>query len=442
MSSKQQNNGFSRRNFIKSTAAISAAATLAGSSRLFAAGSDKLRVGLIGCGGRGTAAVQDILRASKSAEVVALGDLYEDRLQQCLKDLKTNGGQWAWNLEGADVSGQVSVSKDACFTGFDNYKGVIAQDIDVVILATPPHFRADQLKAAVDADKHIFMEKPVATDPVHIRSIIKSAEQAEKKGLCIVAGTQRRHQNYYLETMKRIHDGQIGDIVAGQCYWNQGGMGNYWKYYPREGRTSLDYQCRNWPYYVWLSGDHYVEQHVHNIDVINWAIGSHPVQAMGMGGRAARTEARWGNIWDHFAVEYEYPNGTRVMSMARQIEGCPRVIGERLVGTKGTAYTDEGGGEIIGKNSWKYTGKRVNPYLQEQKDFVEAIRSGNILNEGKRVAQSTMTAIMGRISAYTGRTISWNWIMNGSKLDLAPDSYDNQNLPIRPVRQPGKTQLI
>jgi len=417
----------SRRDFMKASAAVGAAAMFSGREKLFAQGTDKLRVGLTGCGGRGTGAAKDCVRSSENVEIVAMGDLFRNRLEGSLEDLKNEVGE------------HVSVTEEMMFEGFDAYKQVIATDVDMVILGTPPHFRPEHLKAAVEAGKHIFMEKPVAVDPVGIRSVIASSELAKQKGLAIVAGTQRRHQAHYLDIIKRIQQGDIGEIVGGQCYWN---MGELWVVEKQEGWSDMEWQCRNWLYFTWLSGDHIVEQHVHNLDVINWAIGSHPVQCMGMGGREVRTAPKFGNIFDHFAIEYEYPNGVRVLSMCRQTAGCNDQVSERLVGTNGQTYTDGSNGFIEGPNAYKYEGESPNPYEQEHTDLIASIRSGEPLNEGKRVAESTMTAIMGRMSAYTGRALKWDWAMNASKLDLSPARYEFYDLAVRPVSVPGKTQLV
>jgi len=416
----------SRRDFMGGAAAISLAALASGTTgRIFAAGSDRLRVGLIGCGERGTDATIQCAMASENVEIVAMGDLFQDRLDRSLAKLSRHRDD------------QTTVTEAGSFVGFDAYKKVLDSDVDLVILATPPGFRPEHFKAAIEAGKHVFMEKPVAVDPVGARSIIASSELAEQKGLAVVAGTQRRHQAHYLEIMKRIHDGAIGDILAGQCYWN-GGSGGYTKRHPR--LSSMAWQCRSWYFFTWLSGDHIVEQHVHNLDIINWALRSHPVKAMGIGGREVRSGD--GNIYDHFAVEYEYPNGVRVLGTCRQIEGCSVRIGERVVGTKGWAYTDQSIGLIKGQNEFKYEGPSPDPYRVEHADMLASIREGKPLNEGKRIAESTLTAIMGRMSAYTGRELSWNWVINKSQLDLRPEKYEFGDLPVRPVAVPGKTKLI
>ncbi len=420
---------------MKASAAASLAALTFDNTRIFAAGSDKLRVGLIGCGGRGTGAAKDCVTSSENVEIVAMGDLFRERIDKSLRKLQE------------EVPDKLKVTEDTCFAGLDAYRKVLGCDVDMVIMASPPHFRPVQFKAAVEAGKHVFMEKPVAVDPVGVRSVIASSQLAEQKGLAVVAGTQRRHQAHYLDVVKRIHNGDIGKIVSGQCYWNQDALwektaAENWRKKTSEGWSDMEYQCRTWLFFTWLSGDHIVEQHVHNIDVINWAIGSHPVQCLGMGGRQVRTGPEFGNVYDHFAVEYEYPDGVRVLSMCRQTPGCSNRVAERVVGTNGSADTDGSNASIEGPNAYKYEGESPSPYVQEHTDLIASIREARPLNEGKRIAESTLTAIMGRMSAYTGRAITWEWVMNSSKLDLTPPSYDFGDLPVAPVAMPGKTQLI
>jgi predicted dehydrogenase len=365
------------------------------------------------------------LNAAPGVEIVAMGDLFKDRIDSSLKKIREAH------------SDKVKVPPDKCFTGFDNYLKVAAcPEVNLIVTAAAPGFRPLHIKAAIEAGKNVFMEKPVAVDPVGVRSVIASSDIARKKGLAVVTGTQRRHQQRYLELMKRIHDGEIGEIVGGQCYWNQGDL---WVVKKTPQMTDMEWQCRNWLYFTWLSGDHIVEQHVHNIDVMNWAFGALPIKVTGLGGRQQRTAPEYGNIFDHFAVEFEYPNGVRVMSMCRQIPGCADRVEERIVGTKGYAF---GYGEIHGANFWKFEADERNPYVQEHVDLIASIRSGNPLNEGRRVAESTMCAIMGRMSAYTGRAISWEWAMTSSKLDLTPPKYNFGALPVEPVAIPGVTPLI
>jgi predicted dehydrogenase len=424
----KNDNGLTRRDFIK-TASVASMATLAaavaGSSGRCAGGSDAIRVGVIGCGGRGTGAAIDAVNSSPGVEIVALFDPFQDRIDSCLARLKEK------------VPDAVKVTPETCFTGFDGYKRLLAiKKINYIVTAAPPGFRPIHLKAAVEAGKNVFMEKPVAVDPVGVRSVIASSELAAKKGLAVVAGTQRRHQQKYLETLKRIHDGDIGEVVGGQCYWNQGDL---WVIKQTPEMSDMEWQCRNWLYFSWTSGDHIVEQHVHNIDVINWAFGAMPVKVMGMGGRQVRTAPEYGNIFDHFAVEFEYPNGARVMSMCRQTKGCADRVEEKIVGTKGHAF---GYGEISGPKAWKFEGEEPNPYVVEHTDLIASIRAGKPLNEGKRIAESTLCAIMGRMSAYTGRALSWDWAMNASKLDLTPAKFALGPNPVDPVAVPGVTPLV
>lgn len=426
----------SRRDFMGGAVSTAASlAALASVSRLaHAAGSDTIRVGLIGCGGRGTGAAINCLESSEGVVISAMGDTFKDRVASAGQDIRNK------MLELKLPADRFQVGKEKAFVGFDAYQKVIDSDVDMVILATPPHFRPMHLKAAVEAGKNIFMEKPVAVDPVGIRSVIASSALAAEKKLAIVSGTQRRHQHHYLEIMKRIRNGDIGEVVAAQCYWNQGGL---WVKEHKPEWSDMEWQCKNWLYFTWLSGDHIVEQHVHNLDVVNWAFNAHPVKAMGMGGRQVRIAPEYGNIFDHFAIEYEYPNGGRALSMCRQIDGCTDRVSENIVGTKGTVYTDGSNGEIKGPKPFKYDEEDPpNPYVVEHADLIASIRAGKPLNEGKQVAESTMTAILGRMSAYTGREIKWDWAMNASKLDLSPPSYEFGDLPVRPVSVPGQTQLI
>ena len=426
---RKQGRQFSRRDFVKVSAAAASLSALASCRTLektsvFAPGTDRLRVGLIGCGGRGTGAANNCAAAAEGVEIAAMADLFQDRLDSSRKQLEGLGKK-------------CTVTDRSCFVGFDAYKGVIASNVDTVILATPPVFRPIHLKAAIEAGKHVFMEKPVAVDPAGVRSVIASSDLARSKGLGIVAGTQRRHQAPYLEVMKRIHNGDIGEIVAAQCYWNGGAMLNWG---PRDNPewNELERQCRRWYFYCWICGDHIVEQHVHNLDVVNWAFQAHPVSCMGMGGRQFRTAPEYGNIWDHFAVEYVYPNGARIMSTCRHNDGCATRVSERIVGTQGFADAQS----ITGAKPYTFEGESPDPYVQEHADLIAGIRKGEPLNEGQQVAESTLTAIMGRMSAYTGREISWDWAMNSSKLDLTPKTFEWGDIKTDPVPIPGKTELI
>ena len=416
-------NEVSRRGFLRVSAV--SLATAGATGRLYAAGSDAVRIGIIGCGGQGTRDLISCVKSSPGVQIAAMGDLFEDRLQESLHKLRQ------------DVPQAVKVTPDRCFVGWQACAQVLETDVHVVFLTTPPHFRAMYLQAAIEAGKHVFMEKPAGVDPKQIRSVIKTSEMAQQKRLSIVAGTQRRHSKKYQEIIRRVHDGQIGEVVAAQAYWNGGDMLGYWKWWDKENRSDVEWQLRSWPWFTWTSGDHIVEQHVHNLDVINWALQGHPEQCLGMGGRAVRT---LGNIYDHFAVEFEYPRGVRVESLCRQINGCTDRIAERVVGTKG--YADVDRGVIEGENPFKYSGPDPDHYVQEMADLVASIREAKPINEGRQVAESTMNAIMGRMSAYTGRALKWDWAMTASKLDLTPPKYGWVEFPVEPVAVPGKTQLI
>jgi predicted dehydrogenase len=436
----------SRRRFLKhSSVAVASAAALSNfpwARMAHAAPDDPIRIGVIGCGGRGTGAVADALGAAtnvvypqagyhtedlkagaslvnKNVTVIALADVFPDRLNACRDQL---------------VKLKITIPNEMCFTGFDACKQLLAvPDVNYVILATPPHFRPMHLKAAIEAGKNVFMEKPVAVDGPGVKMVIEAGELAKKKGLGIVAGTQRRHLRGYNETIKRLHDGAIGEIIYGRAYWNGGTI---WVVDRLEKWSDMEWQLRNWNYFTWLSGDHIVEQHVHNLDVINWALNDHPIKALALGGRQARPGAAQGHIYDHFAVEFEYANGARMFSQCRQMDGCDGMVGEAVVGSKGSSncsnYVKSSGGEL-----WRFRERDVNGYQQEHQDLIASIRAGAPLNEARAVAESTLTAIMGRESAYTGRAVEWETILN-SNTKLGPQKYEFGSLPFPEVAIPGK----
>jgi len=433
----------SRRHFIGAAAALAAVPLLSKLPAARVAGSDRIKVGVIGTGGRGAGAARNCIDAHPSVQIWALGDLFPDRVEECLRKLRNgDGGKSNKKGKGAVVgppagADRVNVTKERCFSGFDAYKQVINSGVDLVILAAPPQFRPLHLEAAIQAGKHVFAEKPVAVDPVGARRVISIGELAAKKNLAIVAGTQRRHSPDYMELMQRIHDGAIGEIVGGQCYWLQQGL---WNLDRKPEWSDMEYQIRNWLYYIWLSGDHIVEQHIHNIDVLNWALGGPPVKAMGMGGRQSRTEPKYGNIYDHFAVEFEYANGVRVASMCRQVPNTAGRVGERVVGTKGVAFPDKA--KITGAVNWEYKDGRPNALVLEHVALINSIREGKPLNEARRVAESTLTAILGRTSAYTGKEINYSWILNNSKQDLTPPKFAFGPAPAVEVPIPGVEPLV
>lgn len=426
--------GYSRRQFIKTGAAASLLPLLGAVTPVFAAGTDRIRIGLVGCGGRGIGAVRNCLAADPSVQLVALGDAFADSIASAMKDFtQGSGGNEPKPPLPAD---QFAVTPERCFTGFEAYQQVINSGIDLVLLVTPPQFRPQHLRAAVEAGVHVFMEKPVAVDAVGARLVMQLADIAAQKKLAIVAGTQRRHSADYLETMARIKDGAIGEVIGGSCYWMQGAL---WHRGRKPEWSEMEYQMRNWLYFTWLSGDHIVEQHMHNIDVMNWAFGGPPVKAYGMGGRQSRTDPKYGDAWDHFSVEFEYANGARVQSLCRQVNGTSMRVTERLIGTKGTANPS---GTIRGEQSWKFERPFTNPYDQEHIDLIRSIRAGTPLNEGRQVAESTLTAILGRMSAYTGREVSYGWLLEASKLDLTPPVFAWGDAPKVEIPVPGVTVLV
>lgn len=395
-----------------------------------AAGDDAIKIGVIGCGGRGTGAADNALAADPKVKIVALGDLFRDRLDGCREFLKKSHAN------------RIDLPEDRCFTGFDAYKKVIAQDVDYVVLATPPGFRPMMLAAAVDAGKNIFTEKPVGVDGPGIRTVLDAYERATKKGLSIVAGTQRRHQASYLESMKRIHGGELGEITSARCYWNQGSL---WSRARESSWSDMEWQIRNWLYFTWLSGDHICEQHVHNLDVVNWAVQAHPVKAVGLGGRQVRTDPIFGNIYDHFAIEYTYPNDVHVLSMARQIDGTVGNVSEDVVGTRGAWHGSSNNRDhrITGATKWRFREQGTrDPYVQEHMDLIASIRgTGPKLNELKTVAESTLTAIMGRMSTYTGQEVTWEQALN-SKYTHMPEKLEFGPIAVEPIAVPGVTKLV
>jgi myo-inositol 2-dehydrogenase/D-chiro-inositol 1-dehydrogenase len=429
--------GGSRREFLKTAAAASGAVaanmTLLGN--VHADGMDDIKVGLVGCGGRGKGAAGNVLNAAPHVKIVALGDVFPDRLKDCRESLIEE----TTKDRVRELGNSVEVPDSNCFIGLDAFEKVINSGANYIILATPPGFRPMHLAAAVAAGKNIFAEKPVATDATGIRNVLATYEKAKEKNLYIAVGTQRRHQAGYIETIKRLHDGDIGKVVAGRCYWNQGAL---WVHPRESGQTDLEYHIRNWYQFPWLCGDHIVEQHVHNLDVINWVLNAHPVRAVAMGGRQVRTGPEYGQIFDHFAVDYEYPDEVHVLSMARQIPNCENSVSEAVQGTKGSCQVDKY--SIKGEKSWKRGRKEndVNPYVQEHTDLIECIRAGKPINELKTVAESTLTAIMGRMSAYTGKAVTWDKAIK-SKEDLMPKELAwNMSLADPQVAIPGKTPLV
>ena len=450
-------NSVNRRDFFRSAAVVGAASSLgAGVVLSSCAGGDKapvlvplanlanayipelqdyandgkpLRAGLIGCGGRATGAAVNFLSAGPNLQIVALGDLFQDRIDGCRKTLKEKF--------------KVDVPDDKCFTGFDNYKKVLACDIDLVIIATPPAFRPTHFEAAVEAGKHVFMEKPICVDGPGARSIMTTAKKAESQGLVVVTGTQRHHQRKYVESFQQIQKGMIGEIVSGNVYWNQSML---WYRNRENGWSDMELMVRDWVNWSWLSGDHIVEQHVHNLDVFNWFTGKKPVKAVGFGARHRRLT---GDQFDEFSIDFEYEGGVRLHSMCRQIDGCKNNVSEFIQGTRGSWSSAGSNHEIkdlLGNVIWKTDGekekidhKQTDPYTLEHVDFINHIRANKPLNQAVETAISCLTAIMGRESAYTGNEVTYDEIFNSNvthmpaKLELGAYDMKAYTVPV-----PGK----
>ena len=429
-----------RRGFLKTSAAVTAGAAVLGdlASRAYASSEDLIKVALIGCGGRGRGAAVQALRTEGNVKLVAVADAFQDNAESGLGSIKKE-------LE--DTPDRVDVKPDAVFAGFDAYQKVLGMpDVKLVILATPPGFRPLHFEAAIRAGKHVFMEKPVAVDAPGVRQVLAAGELAKEKGLAVGVGLQRHHQLGYIETVKRLQDGEIGEIHTARAYWN---MGDLWLRGRKPEQTELEWQMRNWYYFNWLCGDHINEQHIHNLDVINWVKGQYPVRAVGMGGRQVRTSKDFGEIFDHHFVEYEYADGSRMFSQCRQMPGCWNSVSEHVQGSKGRA--DISGYEIrSGDATWKFKGKGKDAYQQEHDDLFASIRAGKSLNEAEFGAFSTMTAILGRMATYGGKEVFWKDAI-ASDLKLANLNFSSMQdeAPVKPlpdgtyaVPVPGATKVL
>lgn len=408
-------NHLSRRKFVKNSALATGGGLLLGSlpigSTAYAAGSDILKVAVIGCGGRGTGAANQALVADDGVKIVALADAYRDRIDNCYDNLQNRWGD----------SGRLDVPEERKFTGFDAYKDAIAE-ADVVILTTPPGFAPKHFEAAIDAGKHVFLEKPVASDAPGIRRVLESGRKAKANNLSVVVGLQRRYQDRYLELAKRVHNNEMGRLISGQVYWNDGGV---WVRERQPDQKEMDYQMRNWYYFTWLCGDHIVEQHIHNIDVANWFIDDYPISAQGMGGREVRDGMDHGHIFDHHFVEFTYPDGQVIASQCRHQPNTMRRVDEFLQFSEGTVHAGAGlmrdwsGNTVYDHDSTN----DPNPYQVEHDDLFAAIRSGNPINDTEVGAKATLSAIMGRMATYSGKVITWEDAMNNETL-LVPDNLD------------------
>jgi predicted dehydrogenase len=419
---------WSRRNFLRKTSSIGVAAstfTIVRPELVRGAGKEMLKAGLVGCGGRGTQAIADFLSGSENTQVVAMGDVFEDKLEGSLRRLREQE-------RFASIRDRVKVEPDKRFVGFDAFQKVINSDIDVVMLCTPPGYRPMHFEAAVNAKKHVFCEKPFGTDPVGVRRFMDAAKKSEEMKLTVVSGAQRRFQKEYVETVDKIKNGDLGEITAAYAYW----VGTPVIQQP-DGRNTkwgdMEWQHRNWYSYVWICGDQIVEQHLHNIDVINWVMGTHPVKVVATGGAVWRPRTDiYGNIYDHISSDFEYANGVRMSSYCRQFpRGLHTNISESVAGTKGRSNCKDRGE------------KGENPYVAEHRAMVSSIRGdGPYINHAMPVAESTMTCILARESAYTGEEITWDRIMQ-SQLNLMPEKFgydvkmDARDLPV-----PGQYKLI
>jgi predicted dehydrogenase len=418
----------SRRQFIRNSAAAVGtvgAMNLLAARSVHAAGSDVIRFGLVGCGGRGTGAAENALNADPNNKLVALADVFPDQAKNAQKHFKQRD------------AARATVADDHCFHGWDAYKQLIdSSDVDVVLFATPPHFRPAQYEYAVEKGKNCFVEKPIAVDAPGVRRVIAANEVAKKKNLTVVSGLCWRYDLGVRETMKRVQDGAIGDVIAVQENYNAGVL---WQKPRKPEWSDMEYQLRNWLYYTWLSGDHNVEQHVHSLDKASWIMGDKPpVRATGLGGRQVRTQPEYGNIFDHHAVCYEYANGARVFAYCRQQDGTSSDVEDYFLGTKGQARILKH--EITGETKWRYRGPKPNMYDVEHAELFAALRAGKTIFNGDYMVTSTMLAILGRMTTYTGQTITWEQAL-ASKEDLTPPKYEFSSLATPKVARPGETKF-
>lgn len=433
--------GEQRREFLKSSALLAGGALLSGMPVLgaYAHGDDVIKVAVIGCGGRGTGAAFDAIASGANIKIVALADAFRDRLDEAYTKLSERHAD------------KLDVPEDRKFVGFDAYQKAIPF-ADVVILATSPGFRPVHFEEAVKHGKHVFMEKPVATDVPSVRRVLAAAEEAKRKKLNVVVGLQRRYQANYREAIKRIQDGALGDIVSGQVYWNSGGV---WVRPRQPNQTEMEYQMRNWYYFNWLCGDHIVEQHVHNIDVANWVKGSYPVSIQGTGSRAWRTGKEYGEIYDNHAVELTYADGSVIYSQCRHFEGTSNRVDETFQGTKGRVYLSAGNDAILwdAKGNELYSHPKrgnANPYQHEHVEFFDAISKGEYrFDNAEYGAYSTLTGIIGRLATYSGQVIKWEDALK-SNVDLMPERLAWDALPkvlpgengMYPYAIPGQTVVL
>ncbi|HEX9513975.1 MAG TPA: Gfo/Idh/MocA family oxidoreductase [Puia sp.] len=432
----------SRRDFVKNSSLLAGgmlAAPFLSRANFFSGADNVIKIALIGCGGRGTGAAVQALSTKQNVQLVAMADAFRDRLDTSYTNI----------LEALeDKKGRVQVKEENKFTGFDAYKKAMAL-ADVVILATPPGFRPIHFEEAVNQGKQIFMEKPVATDPAGIARVLAAAEIAKTKKLNVVVGLQRRYQTSYRELMKRVHDGAIGEIVSANAWWNNDGV---WVHPRQQGWTEMEYQMRNWYYFVWLCGDHITEQHIHNLDVINWALEAYPVKAQGIGGREVRKAKEYGQIFDHHCVEFHYANGAVLNSQCRHQKGTASKVDELLIGTKGKVFCDQARiTDTKGNTIYQFDKSKENqPYQNEHDELFEAIAKGEYkFWDAERGAKSSMTSILGRLATYSGQAVDWDTALH-SGLNIMPSAYDFNAAPpvlpdadgFYPVAVPGVTKFF
>lgn len=433
-----------RRDFLRTTSTALAGASMVGAMSVgrsvFAAADSPLKIALIGCGGRGTAAAIQALNTGGPTKLVAMADAFDDRLGDSLKKIADKHPN------------RVDVPKERQFFGFDGYKQAISA-ADVVILATPPGFRPDHFEEAVRQGKHVFMEKPVATDAPGVRRVLAAAAESKQKNLKVVVGLQRRFQAGYIETVKRIHDGAIGDIVAARAYWN--GRTPWVKkradLEKQAGRklTEMEYQMRNWYYFVWICGDHILEQHIHNLDIINWVKGGYPVRAQGMGGCQVRKGPDYGEIFDHHFVEFEYADGSIMSSQCRHIPDCWNSVSEHVVGTKGTAKINSHNIRANGGGEWTFSGQSKDPQQVEHDVLFDCILNNKPINTAEEGALSTMTAVLGRMATYSGQKVEWeealasnrNYMPERLAWDALPKSLPGPD-GLYKIPMPGQTEVL
>ena len=445
-----KNDKSSRRKFIKRSSVIMAGGAVTGGlavpDNVHSGTNETIRMGIVGCGQRGTAATVQALTTHESVHLIAMADAFSDRIQASLRGIK-GGVSEHKKQHGPSSANRVDVPAERQFIGLDAYQRLLELDLDLVILAAPPGWLPGHFEAAVKAGKHVFLENPVAVDPGGVRRVLSSGQLAQERCLAVSVGLQRRHEPRYLETVDRLQQGEIGDILFTRAYWN----GNGRRIVPRPTKQSeMEYQLRNWRCFNWLSGDIIVEHHVHNLDVINWLKGSYPVSCQGQGGRHGRDGMQGGNIFDHHMVEFTYGDGSKLLSQCRHMPGCWPTVSEHAHGTKGTANLANASiYNLSGERLWKYGPGGGRGQQQQLHAFLTAVHRGASLNETEFGALSTLTAIMGRMATYSGRVIHWEDVCQ-TGADLLPPFYDLDDDPpalpdeqgFYPTAVPGTTPAV